>query len=134
MDNVQSDLMNLLGSQEFIAEVLSRAEAENLAGAIRKRFGNEKAKSDPIWETLKQSKSYQGETGTNYVKQLLTNISDDLILLIDDWHGYSALKIATGIQLLWLLEQSYNFVWYVTDLKMTFLLCRNDHNFVIVCK
>jgi hypothetical protein len=62
------------------------------------------------------------------------NSPEPLVLLIDDWHGYSAIGIPTGTQLLSLLERSYKFRWYVTDSQLSFLLCRNDHDIVILCE
>lgn len=134
MDKIESDLITLLGSGSRDVRSFSRIEAENLAAAIRMKFGNARSKSDPLWETLNESQTYHGEEADAQVKERLEALPGPLCLLIDDWHGYSALRISSGAQLWSLLESSYRFRWYVTDLELTFVLCRNDHDIVIFCQ
>lgn len=134
MDSIQSDLMALLVSEPNDIRLFSRAEAENIAALVREKFGNPRAKSDPLWETLNESRTYHGEEANTQVKQRLKDLPGPLLFLIDDWHGYSALRIPTGAQLWSLLERSYRFRWYVTDLEMTFVLCKNDHDMLIFCE
>jgi len=134
MDNIQSDLVALLASEPNDVKLFSRAEAENLAAAIRETFGDARCKSDPIWETLRESEAYSGDEANTQVRERLKDFPGPLVLLIDDWHGYSALRIPTGDRLLSLLERAYKFRWYISDLELTFVLCRNDHDIVIFCR
>jgi hypothetical protein len=133
-DQVQSDLMALSASRSVDVRVFSRVEANELAAGIREEFGDGRLESDPLWETLNESQAYFGKAADDQVKQRLKGLPGPLLLLIEDWHGYSALGISTGAQLLSLLEQSYKFSWYITDLGRTFVLCRNDHDVVIFCE
>jgi len=133
MDNIQKDLVELLVRQNVAYTTLLPADAKKWETSIRAAFGDPRKKSGPLWEALEGGISYQGEEGANAARTHLSELRGPVILLIDDWKGYSAIEISRGADLANVLEESYNFRWYVTNSSVDFVLCRNDHDFVTFC-
>jgi hypothetical protein len=134
MDRIQADLMEILGTRATDVQVLSREAANNLATMLRESFGNPKSKADPLWESLNYTDAYHAEEADAEVERQVLGLQGPVHLLVDDWYGYSALKLLSGAQLWYVLEKSYNFCWYATDDAVTHLLCKNDHNVFLVCR
>lgn len=134
MDRIQTDLITTFGSgSNNGVKVFTRNEAATVAGKIRELFGDPRNRSDPLWESLNETQAYHAEEAITQIKQRLMSLHTPLLLLIDDWHGYSAIEISSGPQLWALLDQSYGFRYYITNPSLTFVLCKNDHDVLLVC-
>lgn len=132
MDNIQSDLAQILSSQSTEFKVLTRTDAKKWESEIRRFFCDSHRASFPIWEALIGEQSFYGETADMEAEKILSSIERPIIVLIDDWYGYSGFILQNGISFALALNEIYHFQWYVSDTLLTLLVCRNDHDFVLL--
>ncbi len=130
MDEIQSELVRLFDGQAIAFDVLASPDAQKWADEIRRHFCDSCHASLPIWEALLNEKSFYDVENIE-AKRLLSSIDRPVIMLIDDWHGWSGFVLRDGNSVALALEGIYNFVWYVVDATLTSLVCRNDHDFVM---
>ena len=132
MDNIQTDVFKILtevaGSASW--RCLSSFEVNALMNAIRTKYCEPDSESS-LWESIRESESYYREEGRAFAARTLDQLDRTVFLLIDDWHSMTGFEITSGKILKRVFDDMYDFRWYLTDSKGSFLLCRNDHEFII---
>lgn len=132
MDNIQSDVAQALSKQAAEFKTLTRSDASEWEGKIRRVFCDSRRASFPIWEALLREQSFYDEAANVEARRILSSMERPVVVLIDDWHGWSGFVLQNGISFALALDDLYDFRWYVSDIMLTLLVCRNDHDFVIL--
>ena len=109
--------------------VCDEAEWKNLILGVVGKYVDENKAGHQLWERLLNTESYVDADGWKIMGTLIGN--KKCILFLDEERF--CLKISNGILLQKILEETYNFVFYITDQRLSYLLCHNDHDFVIAC-
>ena len=86
----------------------------------------------PLWENLVDPSSIQLSTGWGKVGDYVANSKCILLTGIDSSEDLAVL-INNGEDLHAILSDTYGFVFYVTNPNIDYLLCFNDHDFLIAC-
>src|SRR5260221_5850236 len=130
MDMIQNELVSVLEKMGAKFSTMSKSEVEAISRELRSRFCDAKEASSPLWEAIKSSESFYKEDGTHAVVEFFGKRQGEIVFLIDDWHGCSGIRLLDAEIVPKALEGLYSFKWYATDSNCSFLICRNDHDFV----
>lgn len=134
MTEIQKDLIVVLNDKNIPFEVLSAERTRWLEQSIKDFFGEEDSPRSPhLWENLRSDVSYSGDVVQSKIRKYLSEVNRPIFLLIDDWHGFSAITFERGSNFPEVIDSIYDFRWYVVDREFSFVLFRNDHDFIMYC-
>lgn len=125
-----------------IAEEILRAERDHVLGVrllepedrnqLRLRvFARYGARSHRLWESALDCASIQDKDGWQAIADFVGMRS--CVLLFDLEDEVEMFRVPSGSSLDELLGHTFGFVFYVTDVNANYLICFNDHDFLICC-
>ncbi len=121
---VRSEIAALLNNG---AVELQRSEAVAHLGLLAAKFGVAGAR--PLWERLRDSVSLHDADGWRLVSEYVRGAA---VLVIEGSDGDAlGYRFKESRELTRVLEESSGYVFYVTDAEATYLLCFNDHDYLI---
>lgn len=109
-------------------QMLPAADRDQLRERIFSRYGG---RSDPLWERVGDRASVQDSRGWEWIHEFVGARS--CILLFDLSDEVEMFQVPSGSALHELLANTFGFVFYVTDTEASYLICFNDHDFLIGC-
>ncbi len=108
-------------------EPLSSEGANNLFRRLRKKYADFSSEL-PLWETVGEHISRKRANGWRDVGEY---VGDFQCLLATEKDGEEAYRVSSGNDLTQLLHECPGFEFYVTNEDCDFLLCHNDHDYLI---
>jgi hypothetical protein len=125
----------------FLLDEILAAEREHSLGVqmlpaadrdqLRERIFSWYGRSDRIWERVDGCASVQDSRGWEWIHEFVGARS--CVLLFDLSNEAEMFQVPSGPALHELLANTFGFVFYVTDTEVTYLICFNDHGFLIGC-
>jgi hypothetical protein len=109
--------------------LLTDSEWRKIYDSITTKYSNEKLSYNALWERLNHSVSSKDRFGWKTIVSLVGN-SDCILLILTEQFG---LRVPNGQVLSIILGDTWGYVFYVTNTNADYLMCFNDHDFVIGC-
>lgn len=132
MNQTQKDFAQVLSEFSIPNALLPDEEAAIVYRNMRRAFsempGDEQT---PLWETMISSTGLYEDKGDRFLQSFLSSNSEEILFIIQDWYRMTGFKIQSSKLLYDALKSTYRFVWYSTNSLYSYVLCQNDHNFVI---
>lgn len=127
MNGIQDEILRVIQEFSLDVEVFDEGRYQYIFQNVESKFlgGNF---SYPLWESIVNKVSV---TGTNAWAYLPEFVKDNVVLFLEPEDGQFAMVFKQAGHLQLLLENSFHFVFYLTDLSFTYLLCYNDHDYLI---
>jgi hypothetical protein len=113
-------------------EVMALAKASTLLRHILNAYTEQDVRQYPLWKYLKNKQSVYRPDGWSLIDRYYTN--EEVVLFLEpkatsyDFFVFKNMQAVKEV-----LEHSFGFVFYLTDFKGDFLLCFNDHDYLIAC-
>jgi hypothetical protein len=85
----------------------------------------------PLWEHLSEKKSFRNESAWRFISEFIGN--DSCLLFTEKKDENTIIKMTNGPELSLILGDSFHFVFYITNDNCDYLLCFNDHDYLIGC-
>lgn len=116
-------------TQRHVTE-LTAEETERIRSTIASLYLSNQT-SHPIWERILEWQSIADPDGW----RLIAEYVDDsvCVLFFDADEEMSMFRFGSGEDLQEVLGNCAGFVFYVTDYECSYLLCHNDHDYLIGC-
>lgn len=130
MNFIIAEILNVVKAYNVKAFPLNEKESVVLIDNIYSNFTAVKNRI-PLWENLLDIKTYRSNDGWKYVSDFIGNSST--MLFLDPAEGAFGVNIKDGENLNLLLENSFGFVFYLTNTELDYLICFNDHDVLIGC-
>ena len=108
---------------------LSPDEWESIYNNITAKYSDEGLSYHALWERLNAHVGHEDKNGWKTICQLIGN-NGCLLLIIEDKSGFT---LPDGATLELILNDTTGFVFYVTNKNADYLMCFNDHDFIIGC-
>jgi hypothetical protein len=121
-------LSKALSANVIQARRLSPEESQRLIGIIIARFTIPRDDARPLWETFQDDVSRRRTDGWSVICDYAT---DSPILLFQQPNGFAGYQFASGDDLRNILADTPGFELFVTDERADYVLCHNDHDFLI---
>lgn len=121
---------NLLGIK--VVE-LSLEECARIQAQIKRKFIAGK-RTPQMWDALEGCVSIQDRDSWRWIDEFVED--NKAILCVDEGHAEWKLRMYEfndGQQLVNVLGETFHFEFYVTDRDVSYLLCFNDHDYLIAC-
>lgn len=112
----------------ILAEKISVEKSSEIRKCVEDRYtGNRR--DTPLWERLEEDNSIYDPNGWKTIGEFPYN---DKIMIFFDIENESAMySVISCSDLVKLLSECPGFVFYLTDAKCSFVLCHNDHDYLI---
>ena len=124
---VQNEIDSKLEDFEFTK--LNHLESEKIQNEISERFGTNNSYTYPLWENLEDKLSIYNRDGWKLISDYIKGRS--VFLVLEQLDDKAAYFFENGEEVVSLLGECFGFVFYVTDVGKSFLLCFNDHDHLI---
>lgn len=108
---------------------LSSHEWINMYDDIASKYSNKNLFYHALWERLNHSVSCKDEHGWEAIPKLIRD-SDCILFIVAEKFG---MRLPDCNMLDTILRDTFGFVFYVTKPTTDYLICFNDHDFVIGC-
>ena len=131
MNHITCDIQLELTSRGIEYRSLDGVVVKSLERDMRKTFCDQHKAGDPLWEAVSNPESYHHAAGDEFADAFFRHREEKVYILIDDWDGLSGLFVENASGLYTSIKAMYSFRWYVSDIALTYLICKNDHDFVI---
>jgi hypothetical protein len=109
-------------------QLLPAADRDRLRERISSRYGG---RSYRLWETLHDCASVQDSEGWKWIREFVGSRS--CVLLFDLDEEVEMFHVPSGSSLDELLQNTFGFEFYVTDMDGAYLICFNHHDFLVCC-
>lgn len=109
-------------------EFISLSQYDSLLDKICNKFIMQNY-AYPIWEHINDAISIQNPDAWKYIKDFIGN--NKVILFLEKKEDTFACLIQNGKDLNRLLSETFGFVFYLTNSTFEYLICFNDHDFLI---
>jgi len=111
--------------------VLDAGETAALRQRVENRFADAGIAASALWERLRSGRaaSTQDPDGWRRIDEFTKGTP---FVVFFERPNDGMLAFVAGVRLVPLLEEAPGFVFYVTDAAAEYLVCFNDHNFLIV--
>jgi len=111
--------------------VLSDEQVANFEREILDKFGFRHGA--PLWEQLEAGSSRWDPHVWTSIASLVPKRPELILIAQVRTTTLTGLQLHDGDRLQDVLDDSYRFVFYVTDADVSFVVCANDHDMVISC-
>ena len=108
--------------------LLPAADRDRLRERVFSRYGR---RSYRVWETLHDCASVQDSEAWQWIVDFIGARS--CVLLFDLAEEVEMFHVPSGSALDQLLQDTFGFEFYVTDLEGSYLICFNHHDFLVCC-
>src|SRR5690349_5382209 len=122
------DASKALDSKIKVSPLLQH-ESKKIIADVWRKFANKTEGSKPLWEYLSDSCSIHHKDAWTWIAEFLS--ARPVLLLIDDSTEKSAVQITPGYGVVSVLGECTGFVFYITNDRLDYLLCFNDHDVLI---
>jgi len=131
MDVYVKDILRSIKENDWSNIVaLSEVECKNMFDVLSKKYADEKLSYYAFWERLIDYVSFRDARGWETIPKIVGDKECIMLLEKDKRFG---VRIPSGDLLFKLLEDTFTYVFYVTNNEMDYLMCFNDHEFVLSC-
>ena len=127
MDLIQNEIDDKL--KDFSFQKLSLQDSEKIQYDIAKKFGINDSYTYPLWDNLKDKYSIYNRDGWKLISNFTKNETVFLILEQSDERAVYSFK--NGEEVVRVLGECFGFVFYITNESKSYLLCFNDHDYLI---
>lgn len=111
-------------------KLYKEAEGNNLYQIIEKMYAQKQGVT-PLWQRLYKFSSIYNPEAWRWIEQFVGN--RPIVIFFDITECKQILQLVNGINITSVLANSSGFTFYVTDITYSYLICFNDHNFLIGC-
>jgi len=128
------EIKNALKKLNFSDTVIKLSEHEYnliLQNVLKIYTSNEKY-SYPLWDVILDEFSIKHEDSWSWVKDFKPN--NTVILFFEPLDEKVAFSFPNKQSLVDTLEECFGFVFYLTDQNFSYLICHNDHDYLITTK
>ena len=95
------------------------------------KFGLNKKYTYPLWENLTDRMGVDYEYSWEWINDFLDN--KEVLFFFEPGDDRRVFRFYNGADVVDILNNSYGFVFYITDEQQSFLLSYNDHDNLIAC-
>ena len=125
---IKENILSVLSEFKIDCNILIAQDYLNLYQTVFKKFTNGIDKF-PFWENINDSESVQRQDGWLLISDFINN--EKVILFLDKRTEKFGVLLKGGKDLNTLLSNTFNFVFYITNESFDYLLCFNEHDFLI---
>ena len=127
------EIENVARVHNIPLEKLDPITCEAIVNSLIKKYCTESTYAFPLWDHIDLKKKRSVHDSDGWMKVQHYHFKKDIILLTEPKKGYHAYRLESATDLHKLLEESYHFVFYLLDKELSFLICFNDHDYLIGC-
>ena len=110
-------------------KLLTEYEWDNIFSSVSQKFSDKNLPAYALWDRLNNHVGYYDDAGWIAISKIIGN--NPCILFIE--HEKFGINLSNGATLNIILEDTFGFVFYITDVNCDYLICFNDHNIVLAC-
>lgn len=125
---VKKEILSALFEFDILNKVLSTQHYQALYQAVLDKFALSVDKF-PLWENLNDSESLKEKDGWLLISDFVGN--EEVVLFLDNRTEKFAITLNGSKDLNKLLSNTFHFVFYITNINVDYLLCFNEHDFII---
>lgn len=125
---VKQEILSALAEFNIENSVLSARGYQALYQTVLDKFALGVDKF-PLWENLNDSESLQEKDGWLLIADFVGN--EEVMLFLDRRSEKFAITLNGSKDLNKLLNNTFHFVFYITNINVDYLLCFNEHDFII---
>lgn len=127
---IADEVVGTACSLNCLARRMGADEVSRIYSEMWNRFTLVKGASSPLWENVVGHVSVQDGESWRWIADYVGDGS--LIMFIDDFfEKVTGVSFESGGKVVQVLEECIPFVFYLTNESLDFLLCFNDHDFLI---
>jgi hypothetical protein len=127
MSFIKDEILKVIQEFNLEVEVINSEGYQNIFQNIVAKYLNNNS-DYPLWESIVDKASIRDANAWTFLPQF---IEDGAILFLEKEDASFAVILKQSHQLQILLENSFHFVFYITNPLFEFLLCFNDHDYLI---
>ena len=131
MWNLLKEVKGAIKRLDIRVRILSKEEIDNIFKSIINKYSENNIYEFALCHNLKDYKSVKDSDGW---KELVKYVRDKSVILFFEWSDdKNMILFDKGQDVIDVLSDSHRFVFYITDLETSFMLCHNDHDYLISC-
>lgn len=130
MHDLKNEVLRVALERNIDAQVIPPVQASKLSIKLYKRFTKGEKYHYPLWEHLQCTKSLHDQEGWRKLN-LFIGGKNDLVLFFEYKDSSTMIKFISARDIETVLSNSYAFVFYLTNMDGDFILCFNDHDYLI---
>lgn len=123
------EVISVCSNFGYEAYLLTSQECERVVSAVKNKFCYPYKNCDPIWECI--TVDNEGVHDSQAWSWLSEFVGNNSVLIFFDRFDRSVVFLKNGLNLSAILGECTGFVFYVTDLNFSYLICSNDHDILI---
>jgi hypothetical protein len=123
MWDIRRQILTAAAQQGIAVVELTEDQREGLLSSIRTRFTT-RMQIGSMWEGMRDAYGVQDADSWQWVGEFVADRTS--ILLFEEFQ--CAFQVSSGTDLVYLIGQTFNVEFYVTDLSVSFVLCYNHHD------
>ena len=127
MNSFSEEIVQSCREYDFSYSVFSEREAEEVLLEIESKFA--KSGELPLWERVADAQSIYDEYAWKRLGKIIGE--QPIIIFFDSRRDSGVLKIDNGSKISKILSNCTGFVFYITNVQISFLICFNDHDVLI---
>tara|TARA_B100000678_G_scaffold221565_1_gene188997 strand:- start:4962 stop:5381 length:420 start_codon:yes stop_codon:yes gene_type:complete len=129
MWNLRKDIIKIISSNNLGSQVLTNEEAAHFYSLVFEKFAKFEKYQYPLWENLKDTVSVEDKDGWQKIDRILGK--EEVLLFFEYKDDSSMFKFSNPEDVKTVLGNMHAFVFYVTNVNVDYLLCFNDHDYLI---
>ncbi len=127
----QDEIISTINDLKLDVALYSLEKSEMTVSNILKTYSKKEIYEYPLWDNIAEKASYYNPDGWKFIADFRRNSKK--LLFTEPSKGIIVFEFNNSIDLVNMLDNSYGFVFYVTDINISYLLCFNDHDYLIGC-
>lgn len=131
MFKISTHIMNEIGNKDIHLVKIEVKERMLIREDIRNNYVDSRKHGELLWEKLSHYESIQDADAWSYIKEFID--SRQCIMLFNQNEEEEMFLFDSGMDLDYVLTETYGFEFYVTDRRCSFLLCFNHHDILYGC-
>ena len=125
------EIMKQSNCHNINIDILNEDNYNILINEIKFKYIKESYAGNYFWQSLIGYKVIQDDNGWRSIEEFIKD--NECILFFNEIDKKIAIKFKSGYDLVKLLEETWGFVFYVTDNMSRYLICFNDHDCLYGC-
>ena len=130
MGYLANEILDVSSKLGYYTELLSPSDTQKVFSAILEKFcHSNKSKPLPLWELLENSIGIHNSEAWSWISEFVGK--KPILIFFEQSDDSSIVYLKNGSFLSEILGECFGFVFYITDLKYSYIISFNDHDILI---
>lgn len=131
MFKISTHICDELSGSDVMFTKLNESESEKIFHLVSEKYINPNLKGEWLWERFSKYAYINDNMAWSYIKNFIQ--TDKCIMFFNQQEEKSMFSLQSGMDLNYILAETYGYEFYVTNSDCSYLICFNHHNTLYGC-